>query len=93
MVPLPDLLKYVGRHSSRRPESLSGRKFLINKANFVICQPCRSSGNTRSAPGSFQQARSLHPDFHHSRQPDRNRMQKAEYIPPALSAPASAAVE
>ena len=83
MVPLHELLRHVGCHFSRRPESLSGRKFVSRSRTFSASSPACNYPLIR------QYARS--PRFvpwltrHHApERPGHNKVPKVEYIPPTL---------
>ena len=80
MFPLHELLRHVGCHSTRRPETLSGRKFVVIQGNFcfrtadrfnhhyairVTFVPCTPACCLCSCP-------------------IRHKVQKAEYIPTAV---------
>ena len=43
MIPLHELMRHVGCHSSRRPESLSGRNFVRSRGEFPLPPAFRSS--------------------------------------------------
>src|ERR1035438_8798549 len=83
MIPLHQLLRHVGCHSSRRPESPSGRIFVIRSGDFYFLPQLWAPLAIRAR----RPLRSLHTHLPVFPQPDRHPMQKAQYMPPALSPP------
>ena len=80
----------MGCHSSRRPESLSGRKFVIP---FGVS--ASSLAYSHPLIGQYARGRQFVPQLFHSTLrsgPRTKKLPKAEYIPPAFSVLAGGAV-